>query len=245
MSSSGDNNNNNRGGDGDGDSSITYSSLSAKSSLKRSRVLYAMNPQTAFIPTADPTILNDSINRRKQRVSRHYQQIDHRGNGTLAIVADYPANGASSINNNTLQMKPLSSSLSSSSVTSSAMAIQKSNVTRKGEERNTTNDNKSGGILVVRIYVCVCVCVCFTCVGLTALLYIHISHCIIICRLTMYYDVSFFFGTDILWYHLAHFPPIKNNRNRINRHRTDSRYQPLHGMHLGNYQRYCHLIWVG
>ena len=241
MSSSGDNNNNNRGGDGDGDSSITYSSLSAKSSLKRSRVLYAMNPQTAFIPTADPTILNDSINRRKQRVSRHYQQIDHRGNGTLAIVADYPANGASSINNNTLQMKPLSSSLSSSSVTSSAMAIQKSNVTRKGEERNTTNDNKSGGILVVRIYVCVC----FTCDGLTALLYIHISHCIIICRLTMYYDVPFFSELISSGITSLIFFSFKNNRNRINRHRTDSRYQPLHGMHLGNYQRYCHLIWVG
>jgi hypothetical protein len=168
MSSSGDNNNNNCGDDGG--SSRSYSSLSAKSSLKRSRVLYAMNPQTAFIPTADPTILNDSINRRKQRVSRHHQQIDHRGNGTLAIVAEYPANGASSINNNTHQMKPLSSSLSSSSVTSSAMAIQKSNVTRKGEEKNTTNDNKGGGILVVRICVCVCVCV----------FYLRLTDCFII-----------------------------------------------------------------
>jgi hypothetical protein len=156
MSSSGDNNTKN--GDGDGGSSRSYSSLSAKNSLKRSRVLYAMNPQTAFIPTADPTIVNDSINRRKQRVSRHHQQIDHRGNGTLAIVTEYAANGTSSSNDNTLQMKPLLSSLSSSSVTSSDMAIQKSNVTRKGEEKNTTNDNKGGGILVVRI-MCVCVCV--------------------------------------------------------------------------------------
>jgi len=114
----------------------SLSAFSAKNSLKRSRVVYAVNPQTAFIPNTDPTILNNSINRRKRR----HHRIDHRQNsrtdGTLAIVVE-----DSGIKDNALQMKPLSSSV---------MTIQ-NKVTRKGDDtkkKNVRNDNKAGVILV-------------------------------------------------------------------------------------------------
>mmetsp|Transcript_54777 Transcript_54777/g.61234 ORF Transcript_54777/g.61234 Transcript_54777/m.61234 type:complete len:485 (-) Transcript_54777:198-1652(-) len=114
----------------------SLSAFSAKNSLKRSRVVYAVNPQTAFIPNTDPTILNNSINRRKRR----HHRIDHRQNsrtdGTLAIVVE-----DSGIKDNALQMKPLSSSV---------MTIQ-NKVTGQGDDtkkKNISNGNKAGVILV-------------------------------------------------------------------------------------------------
>jgi len=122
----------------------SLSAFSAKNSLKRSRVVYAVNPQTAFIPNTDPTILNNSINRRKRR----HHRIDHRQNsrtdGTLAIVVE-----DSGIKDNALQMKPLSSSV---------MTIQ-NKVTGQGDDtkkKNISNGNKAGVILVV----CACVFAC-------------------------------------------------------------------------------------
>mmetsp|Transcript_39596 Transcript_39596/g.44595 ORF Transcript_39596/g.44595 Transcript_39596/m.44595 type:complete len:485 (+) Transcript_39596:123-1577(+) len=114
----------------------SLSAFSAKNSLKRSRVVYAVNPQTAFIPNTDPTILNNSINRRKRR----HHRIDHRQNsrtdGTLAIVVE-----DSGIKDNALQMKPLSSSV---------MTIQ-NKVTGQGDDtkkKNISNGNKAGVIVV-------------------------------------------------------------------------------------------------
>ena len=129
-----------------GDESNRYSSLaalSAKNSLKRSRILYAVNPQMAFIPTSDPVILQNSIDRRKRQVIRH--QIDHRqkseSDGTLAIVA---ATGGSSTNNSTLQMKPLSSS---------ALIIQNNNTGKDDTKKKIRNsDSKGGSILVVSFW---------------------------------------------------------------------------------------------
>lgn len=129
---------------GDGKSYSSLSAFSAENSLKRSRVVYAVNPQTAFIPNTDPTILNNSINRRKRRHHRIDYRQKSRTDGTLAIVAE-----DSGIKDNALQMKPLSSSV---------MTIQ-NKVAGKGDDtnkKNASNGNKAGGILVV----CVCVFAC-------------------------------------------------------------------------------------
>jgi len=114
-------------------------SLSAKNSLKRSRILYATNPHTAFIPTTDPTILQNSIDRRKRRIIRN--QIDIRqksgGNGTLAIVA---ATGDSGDSASALRMKPVSSS---------ALTIQNKDVGKDVSKNKILKDeNQGGGILV-------------------------------------------------------------------------------------------------
>lgn len=114
-------------------------SISAKSSLKRSRILYAVNPQTAFIPTIDPVILQQSIDRRKRKIT--HQQIDHRpntgANGMLAIEGD------SSSASSRLEMKP---------VTSSALTIQNNSTTSaETKTKKLSNDNSGGGILVVSL----------------------------------------------------------------------------------------------
>jgi hypothetical protein len=115
-------------------------SLSAKNSLKRSRILYATNPHTAFIPTTDPTILQNSIDRRKRRIIRN--QIHNRqksgGDGTLAIVAAATDSGDSA---SELRMKPVSSS---------ALTIQNKDVGKDVSKNKILKDkNQGGGILVV------------------------------------------------------------------------------------------------
>uniref|UniRef100_A0A7S4AVS6 Uncharacterized protein n=1 Tax=Pseudo-nitzschia australis TaxID=44445 RepID=A0A7S4AVS6_9STRA len=122
------------------------SAISAKNSLKRSRILYAVNPQTAFIPTTDPLILQTSIDRRKRRSGRH--QINNRfqnqgtatnnGGGMLAIK------GGAAVATSELQMKPLSSS--------SALTIQNANNNNGKEDTKKkflNSNNNGGGILVV------------------------------------------------------------------------------------------------
>ena len=128
---------------GSGDTSINSSSsasLSAKNSLKRSRILYAINPQTTFIPTTDPIVLQNSIDRRKRQVIRN--NIDHRqksgSNGTLAIVTTTQGDGD---NGGALKMKPVSSS---------ALAIQNKGTGKEDTKKTILKNNKQGGgILVV------------------------------------------------------------------------------------------------
>lgn len=115
------------------------SSLSAKKSMKRSRILYARNPETTFIPTTDPIILQNSIDRRKRRVARH--QTDNRQNfgssGPLAIVA-----GTADTKNdeNTLEMKPVSSS---------ALIVQNNNIGKEGAKKKILNTNRESGTIIV------------------------------------------------------------------------------------------------
>ncbi len=117
------------------------SSISAKNSMKRARILYATNPQTAFLPATDPVILQRSIDRRKRKVIRN--QIDPRQNSgnALALITGTADNG-----NVALRMNPVSS-------TSSALAIQNpgEGTSEATKKKAPMNDNPGGGILVVRL----------------------------------------------------------------------------------------------
>lgn len=118
------------------DSNNKHSSLaaiSARHSLKRARVLYAVDPQSAFIPSTDPTILQASINRRKRRSSLPTTQTEGKQSDALAIVTENSGDP-------TLQMKPVASEASK---ISSALTIQGNG--------STTESKKAGGILVVRL----------------------------------------------------------------------------------------------
>jgi hypothetical protein len=95
-------------------SSSSLAALSAQQSLKRSRVLYDVNPQTTFLPGVDPTILQASINRRKRRVQpqqqqqQRYQQEQGQTNA-LALVSEgmKPLPASSNVNNNNASSKAL------------------------------------------------------------------------------------------------------------------------------------------
>jgi hypothetical protein len=102
-------------------SSSSLAALSALNSLKRSRVLYDVNPQAAFLPGVDPTILQASINRRKRRVQPQQQQ--QQTSNALALVSE--------------GMKPLPSS--------SSALIRAGDATE-----NSSSNSKPTGILVVR-----------------------------------------------------------------------------------------------
>mmetsp|Transcript_2394 Transcript_2394/g.4480 ORF Transcript_2394/g.4480 Transcript_2394/m.4480 type:complete len:481 (+) Transcript_2394:283-1725(+) len=97
----------------------SYSSLvalSARHSLKRSRILYAVDPQSAFIPSTDPTILQNSINRRKRRVTQVVHPDDGKQSNALAIV-----NSSNDDGGNFLQMQPLSSATAGNGNSSTAL----------------------------------------------------------------------------------------------------------------------------
>jgi hypothetical protein len=120
-------------------SNPSYSSLaalSARHSFKRARVLYAIDPQSAFIPSTDPTILQASLNRRKQRMSgvapKRQQQQGQTSDALAIVTEDYADNST------TIQMKPVASER-----TSTALTVQGG--TSQGDETK-----KSAGILVVR-----------------------------------------------------------------------------------------------
>jgi hypothetical protein len=150
------NNNNNNNDNDKKDDSPSYSSLaalSARHSLKRARVLYAVNPLLAFVPSTDPTIFQDSINRRRRRHTASFieqQQKDGSNRtsrsscDTLVIATD------DNINNNnthtTLRMKPV---VSDGSNVSSALSISNG--------ASNTKANKTAGILVVRCVIRRCV----------------------------------------------------------------------------------------
>ena len=86
-------------------SEADYSSLaalSARHSIKRARVLYATNPQAAFIPSTDPTIAQASLNRRRRRPKQaRVSGGKGKDSSALALVND------TDDNHTTLQMKPL------------------------------------------------------------------------------------------------------------------------------------------
>ncbi len=114
-------------------------SLSAKSSLKRTRILYATNPQTAFLPTTDPVILQRSIDRRKRKVIRN--EIDHKqsaNKGTLALITTNDKESS-------LRMDPVPAK------SSTTLAIHGEPTKKKVG----TNDNPGGGILVVSCSLCI------------------------------------------------------------------------------------------
>jgi hypothetical protein len=119
--------------------------LSARHSLKRARVLYAVNPSSAFIPSTDPTILQASINRRRKRsIISSEEEGNTRSNNSgpsnktnydALVIATDNNNHNQHNNNTTLQMKPV--------VASEALTIP-------GRTSKTEVTNKTGGILVVR-----------------------------------------------------------------------------------------------
>jgi len=70
-------------------SSSSIAARSAENSLKRARILYDVNPQAAFLPTVDPTILQASINRRKRRLQpQQRQQRQDASSNALALITD-------------------------------------------------------------------------------------------------------------------------------------------------------------
>jgi hypothetical protein len=113
----------------------SLAALSARHSLKRARVLYAVDPQSAFIPSTDPTILQASLNRRKQRtggVAPKRQQQGQTSDALAIVTEDYADNST------TIQMKPVASER-----TSTALTVQ-------GGTSQRDETKKSAGILVVR-----------------------------------------------------------------------------------------------
>jgi hypothetical protein len=113
---------------------VDTSSLAAKSaqhSLKRSRILYDVNPQATFLPTVDPTILNASIARRKRRIQPQLRQNQQESGSSnaLSLVSE---NGS---------MKPLSSS-ASANPTNTALAVA-------GGANDNLDQQKPEGILTV------------------------------------------------------------------------------------------------
>jgi hypothetical protein len=118
----------------------SYSSLvalSAQNSLKRSRILYATNPQSAFLPSTDPVILQNSMNRRysKRRVVATKEQNTTNSNA-LAIVNN---------EQDELQMKPISAT------TTQGVSGGSTALTFHGNSMEADNNNKkkTSGILVV------------------------------------------------------------------------------------------------
>jgi len=118
----------------------SLTSFSAKNSLRRSRLIYAQSPDSAFIPSTDVNILNESINRRKRRVSRHHSgNTNHlkksQNDGALAIITAEE----SGTKVNALQMSPLPLPLSVTTVQGEV------NIKKK----NSTNESKDDGMLVL------------------------------------------------------------------------------------------------
>lgn len=68
----------------------SLAAYSARNSWKRTRVLYDVNPQAAFVPTVDATIYAQSLARRKRRVRRQvpqqHQSNKNAGNNSLALI---------------------------------------------------------------------------------------------------------------------------------------------------------------
>mmetsp|Transcript_39567 Transcript_39567/g.112191 ORF Transcript_39567/g.112191 Transcript_39567/m.112191 type:complete len:472 (-) Transcript_39567:33-1448(-) len=112
------------------------SSLAAKSashSLKRSRILYDVNPQAAFLPSVDPVIMASSIARRKRRIqpgAATSQQGRGKSSGSaLAMVAG-------SSNNPAQQVGAMGGKSNTALI-------------RTGDDSNAASDEpKMGGILV-------------------------------------------------------------------------------------------------
>lgn len=103
-------------------------SRSAEHSLKRSRMLFDVDPQAAFLPSADPTITQLSLARRKRRSRMQgSRKQSPSSSNALALLTD---TGKAS-------MKP--NGAGSESVTSSALVTK----------ADAAHEPNPGGILVV------------------------------------------------------------------------------------------------
>ena len=113
-------------------SSSSLAALSAQNSLKRTRILYDVNPQAAFLPGVDPTILQASINRRKRRVQPQHQQTQQQQTRTAVSLVSEGIKPLPSSSNATNKNKP-----------STALIL--------AGDANQNANNKASGILVVRL----------------------------------------------------------------------------------------------
>lgn len=114
--------------------SADLSSLAAKSashSLKRSRILYDVNAQSAFLPAVDPAIMALSVARRKRRIQPNVTRGSVGSSTALALVAD-----------SEMGMRP-GTSTSGAATTSTALI-------RTDDPATVSGEQKPGGILVVR-----------------------------------------------------------------------------------------------
>jgi hypothetical protein len=118
--------------------------LSAQNSLKRSRMLYATNPQSAFIPSTDGLIYQNSIRRRSTRrrltTQNRSQQGSSASSHTLAVFN--PDNNQA--DDNVLQMKPISSATDST-----ALTVHGNHTETRNQKKKMSN---GGGILVVSVF---------------------------------------------------------------------------------------------
>ena len=124
--------------------STDISTLAAKSaahSLKRSRVLYDVNPQAAFLPSVDQTIAALSVARRKRRMQPKVssQQGSKSTSNALALVSESNVGG------------PTGSHQASGLKTSTALI--------RTQDEAASDEPKAGGILVVSPAVSIIQCI--------------------------------------------------------------------------------------
>ena len=75
----------------------TTSASSAENSLKRTRVLYDVNPQAAFLPSVDPTVAQLAFQRRKRRPQLDSLHKESAANSmALSLQVSTSANAAES-----------------------------------------------------------------------------------------------------------------------------------------------------
>ena len=72
--------------------SSSLAALSAQTSLKRSRVLFDVNPYATYIPTTDSNIAAAAIERRKRRAQPHlynsqHQSLASKDSNALAVIS--------------------------------------------------------------------------------------------------------------------------------------------------------------
>ncbi|VEU38437.1 unnamed protein product [Pseudo-nitzschia multistriata] len=117
-------------------------SRSAAHSLKRSRLLYAVDKTSAFLPGADPTILQRSIDRRKRRVPLGAAVPP--SPGAASLLAIEPGRETKTNTKTTTMMAPLNKSALALRSDEPGNANAKSN-TRHQEQKK---EPPGGGILV-------------------------------------------------------------------------------------------------
>jgi hypothetical protein len=127
-------------------------STSAQNSLKRTRVLYDINPQAAFLPSVDPTIAQLAFQRRKRRpqsiVNNNVQQT---GNSMALSLQVAPSDAPAAT------MEPISKhpQQTNNNNNSSLVALG-------GQDPNAqaNNQDQNKGILtLVRLLAVACTCV--------------------------------------------------------------------------------------
>lgn len=115
---------------------VDLSTLAAKSALhstKRARILYDVNPHTAFLPSADPVITASSIARRRRRLPP--TAVAHHGGAKSSTALTVMTDSTKGVLPDGRQAAPN---------TSTALI-------RTGDDSNQGSEEpKAGGILVVR-----------------------------------------------------------------------------------------------